>query len=61
MSALASEPMPGEPWLRTFAPFQDLKSTAMCKEVSAYVLTVHKSASAKGTSINCSRTPPVST
>ena len=40
------------PWLRTFAPFQDLSKTATCKQVSSYVLTVLKAASARGATMN---------
>jgi hypothetical protein len=39
-------------WLRQFAPFQDLASTATCTQVASYATTVIKAASAAGPSMN---------
>ena len=39
-------------WLRQYAPFQDLSSTATCKQVAAYVYNVIKLANASGSSMN---------
>jgi hypothetical protein len=39
-------------WLRQYAPFQDLNSTASCSVVASYVMNVVSSASAKGPSMN---------
>jgi hypothetical protein len=39
-------------WLRQFAPFQDLSSTATCNQVATYVYNVIKAANASGSSMN---------
>jgi hypothetical protein len=39
-------------WLRGYAPFQDLSSTATCTQVATYVYNVIKAANASGTSMN---------
>jgi hypothetical protein len=39
-------------WLRQYAPFQDLSSTATCSQVAAYFVTVFKAANASGASMN---------
>jgi len=43
---------PSATWLRQYAPFQDLSSTATCAGVGTYVTNVIKAASAAGTSMN---------
>jgi hypothetical protein len=40
-------------WLRTFAPFQDLSSTATCSQVATYVYNVIKAATCTSTSKTC--------
>jgi hypothetical protein len=40
-------------WLRQYAPFQDLSSTATCSQVAGYVLNVIKAASCTSTSKTC--------
>jgi hypothetical protein len=40
------------PWLRQYAPFQDLSATATCSSVATYVLNVMKAADARGASMN---------
>lgn len=40
------------PWLRGFAPFQDLSPTTSCSAVATYVYNVIKAANASGTSMN---------
>jgi hypothetical protein len=40
-------------WLRTFAPFQDLSSTATCSQVATYVYNVIKAAVCTSTSKTC--------
>jgi hypothetical protein len=40
------------PWLRQFAPFQDLSATSTCKQVATYVTNVIKAANASGASMN---------
>jgi len=39
-------------WLRQYAPFQDLSSTATCSQVASYVFSVIKAANASGSSMN---------
>jgi hypothetical protein len=39
-------------WLRQYAPFQDLSSTASCSAVATYVYNVVKAANASGSSMN---------
>src|SRR5205814_8731226 len=39
-------------WLRQFAPFQDLSSTATCSAVATYVYNEIKAANASGASMN---------
>ena len=39
-------------WLRQYAPFQDLSSTASCKNVATYVSNVIKAANASGAAMN---------
>jgi hypothetical protein len=39
-------------WLRQYAPFQDLSSTATCAQVATYVTNVIKAANAGGASMN---------
>jgi hypothetical protein len=39
-------------WLRVYAPFQDLSSTASCAAVATYVTNVIKAANASGSSMN---------
>ena len=39
-------------WLRQFAPFQDLSSTASCSAVASYVLNIIKAANASGAAMN---------
>ena len=39
-------------WLRKYAPFQDLKATATCKDVATYVYNIIKAANASGSSMN---------
>lgn len=39
-------------WLRQFTPFQDIAATASCKTVASYAMTIIKSASATGASMN---------
>jgi len=39
-------------WLRQYAPFQDLSSTATCAQVAAYVTSIIKSASCGGSTCN---------
>jgi hypothetical protein len=43
---------PSATWLRQFAPFQDLSSTATCAQVGTYVTNVIKSANAGGAAMN---------
>lgn len=43
---------PSGTWLRQYAPFQDLSSTASCSQVAGYVYNVIKSANASGASMN---------
>jgi hypothetical protein len=40
-------------WLRTFAPFQDLSSTATCSQVALYVYNAIKAATCTSTSKTC--------
>jgi hypothetical protein len=40
------------PWLRQFAPFQDLSATASCNTVASYVTNIIKAANASGASMN---------
>jgi FG-GAP repeat protein len=40
------------PWLRQYAPFQDLSAAASCSAVATYVSNVIKSANASGSSMN---------
>jgi hypothetical protein len=39
-------------WLRQYAPFQDLSSTATCSQVGTYVTNIIKAANASGSSMN---------
>jgi hypothetical protein len=39
-------------WLRQYAPFQDLSSTAKCSDVASYVSAIIKVANSSGTSMN---------
>jgi hypothetical protein len=39
-------------WLRQYAPFQDLSSSATCSDVAAYALTTIKNAKAGGATMN---------
>jgi hypothetical protein len=39
-------------WLRQYAPFQDLSSTANCSAVATYVYNIIKAANASGSSMN---------
>src|SRR5207249_58590 len=39
-------------WLRLFAPFQDLSSTATCSQVASYVYSIIKLANASGATMN---------
>jgi hypothetical protein len=39
-------------WLRQYAPFQDLSSTATCSQVATYVYNIIKAANAGGASMN---------
>jgi hypothetical protein len=39
-------------WLRQYAPFQDLSSTATCSQFATYVLNIIKAANASGSSMN---------
>jgi hypothetical protein len=39
-------------WLRQYAPFQDLSTTATCNQVATYVTNIIKAASASGASMN---------
>lgn len=43
---------PSATWLRQFAPFQDLSSSATCAQVGSYVTNVIKSANASGAAMN---------
>ncbi len=40
------------PWLRTYAPFQDLSATASCTAAATYVYNIIKAADASGASMN---------
>jgi len=40
------------PWLRQFAPYQDLSATASCNTAATYVTNLIKAANAKGASMN---------
>src|ERR671935_2912241 len=44
---------PSGTWLRNFAPFQDLSSTATCSQVATYVYNVIKAAVCTSTSKTC--------
>jgi hypothetical protein len=39
-------------WLRQYAPFQDLQTTATCSQVTTYVTNIMKAAKASGPSMN---------
>lgn len=43
---------PSTPYLRQYAPFQDLSETATCSQAASYVTRVIKAANASGTSMN---------
>ncbi|NUO35929.1 MAG: hypothetical protein HOQ27_12820 [Dermatophilaceae bacterium] len=43
---------PSATWLRQYAPFQDLSTTATCAQVGTYVMNVVKAANASGASMN---------
>ena len=43
---------PSATWLRQFAPFQDLSSTATCSQTATYVYNVVKAANAAGAAMN---------
>jgi hypothetical protein len=40
------------PWLRQYAPFQDLSATATCTQVATYATNVIKAANASGAAMN---------
>jgi hypothetical protein len=43
---------PSTTWLRAYAPFQDLSSTATCSQFATYVTNIIKAASAAGAAMN---------